>query len=532
MSYIVLARKYRPQNFSEVYAQDHVTRILQSAIASGRIAHAYLFTGPRGVGKTSLARIMAKSLNCLEGPTTTPCNKCTNCMEITAGVSPDVIEIDGASNTGVDDIRELQRELLYAASGAKYKIYIIDEVHMLSKSAFNALLKTLEEPPENVIFIFATTEPHKVLPTIISRCQRYDFKRIPVDAIVQRLKDLAIQEGIRVDDESLYLIARKADGGMRDALSLMDQTISYCMNDITIDRVRQIFGMIPNQVYHDFMLLIHAHDPGSLIEMLHQIFEEGTDLQEFIANMLEYLRIVILSKLGIAIKDVSQDELPLFEEIASIFSQTDLLYVMSQLMQTRADIRLSGNPYLLIEATMIKLARLEEISDIAQLIKDLQKGGVSPLPASSSSEKPLPTVKKPEAAPIRQEPRSPEPELGKLEFNEEVLEQNWSKLVTRLKKGSFVSGIAMEGAKKLGISGNAINLQFDSSTRLNSVKTNLERIEAMFTDVFGKPIHLNCLLEEKEAPTRVEIKRKTIDDIKADNPEIASFIEQTNARLL
>ncbi|HPI26596.1 MAG TPA: DNA polymerase III subunit gamma/tau, partial [Candidatus Cloacimonadota bacterium] len=362
MSYIVLARKYRPQNFSEVYAQDHVTKILQSAIASGRIAQAYLFTGPRGVGKTSLARIMAKSLNCLEGPTTTPCNKCTNCVEITAGISPDVIEIDGASNTGVDDIRELQRELLYAASGAKYKIYIIDEVHMLSKSAFNALLKTLEEPPENVIFIFATTEPHKVLPTIISRCQRYDFKRIPVDAIVQRLKDLAVQEDIRVDEESLYLIARKADGGMRDALSLMDQTISYCMNDINIERVRQIFGMIPNQVYHDFMQLIHAHDPGSLIEMLHQIFEEGTDLQEFIANMLEYLRIVILRKLGIAINDVSQDELPLFEEIASIFSQTDLLYVMSQLMQTRADIRLSGNPYLLIEATMIKLARLEEIS--------------------------------------------------------------------------------------------------------------------------------------------------------------------------
>lgn len=362
MSYIVLARKYRPQSFSEVYAQDHVTKILQSAISSGRIAHAYLFTGPRGVGKTSLARIMAKSLNCVDGPTTHPCNVCTNCTEITAGVSPDVIEIDGASNTGVDDIRELQKELLYAASGSKYKIYIIDEVHMLSKNAFNALLKTLEEPPENVIFIFATTEPHKVLPTIISRCQRYDFKRIPIEAIVARLRELAEQEGIKADDESLYLIARKADGGMRDALSLMDQTISYCANDIQIAQVRQIFGMIPNQLYYDFMCHIKDHDAQKLIISLHQIFEEGTDLQEFIANMMEYLRLVLLSKLGIGIKDVSAEELPLFAEVANMFSQNDLMYIMSQLMQTRLDIRQSNNPYLLIEATMIKLSRLDRKS--------------------------------------------------------------------------------------------------------------------------------------------------------------------------
>ncbi|MDD2543615.1 MAG: DNA polymerase III subunit gamma/tau [Candidatus Cloacimonetes bacterium] len=530
MSYIVLARKYRPQNFSEVYAQDHVTKILQSAIASGRIAHAYLFTGPRGVGKTSLARIMAKSLNCLEGPTTNPCNKCTNCTEITAGISPDVIEIDGASNTGVDDIRELQRELLYAASGAKYKIYIIDEVHMLSKNAFNALLKTLEEPPENVIFIFATTEPHKVLPTIISRCQRYDFKRIPVEAIVQRLQDLASQEGIRVDDESLYLIARKADGGMRDALSLMDQTISYCMNDISIEQVRQIFGMIPNQVYHDFMQMIHVKDPSSLIMMLHQIFEDGTDLQEFIANMLEYLRIVILRKMNIEVRDVSQDETALFDEIAALFSQTDLLYILSVLMQAKNDIRLSGNPYLLIEATMIKLSRIEEISDVANLIKSLQKGGLPQ--ATEKQETSTKPASKPAAAPPVREARIPEPDLPKLEFCEEVLEQNWTKLIARLKKSSFLSGLAIESAKRIGIKANAISLQFDSNTKLSSVKTNLERIEAVFSDVFGKQIHLNCLLEEKEAPTKVEIKRKTIDDIKADNPEIASFIEQTNARLL
>jgi len=348
MSYIVLARKYRPQNFKEVYAQEHITEILQSAIATNRIAHAYLFTGPRGVGKTSLARILAKSLNCVNGPTTTPCNACSNCLEITAGTSPDVIEIDGASNTSVDDIRELQRELLYPASSSNYKIYIIDEVHMLSKNAFNALLKTLEEPPDNVIFIFATTEPQKVLPTIISRCQRYDFKRIPIASIVQRLQEISILEGIKIDSESLYLIARKADGGMRDALSLMDQAISYCLNNITIDKVRQIFGMIPNQVYQKFLTLIYDKDTQGLINELHLIFEQGIDLQEFIANMQEFVRILILRKLQVQIKDINPDELSLFDELAELFGQNKLLYILSYLIACRNDLRGSSNPYLIL----------------------------------------------------------------------------------------------------------------------------------------------------------------------------------------
>ena len=276
MSYIVLARKYRPQTFAEVYAQEHITEILHNAIVSSRIAHAYLFTGPRGVGKTSMARIMAKNLNCVEGPTVTPCNKCHNCLEITAGTSPDVIEIDGASNTSVDDVRELQKELIYAPSQSPYKIYIIDEVHMLSKNAFNALLKTLEEPPDNVLFIFATTEPYKVLPTIISRCQRYDFKRIPIDSIVKRLKELTREEKIEIDAESLHMIARKADGSLRDALSLLDQVLSYSLNQVTIDKVREIFGIIPTQVYCDLMKLIKAKDNPALLAELQRIFEHGT----------------------------------------------------------------------------------------------------------------------------------------------------------------------------------------------------------------------------------------------------------------
>ncbi|MCB5260089.1 MAG: DNA polymerase III subunit gamma/tau [Candidatus Cloacimonetes bacterium] len=536
MSYIVLARKYRPQSFSEVYAQDHVTKILQSAIESGRIAHAYLFTGPRGVGKTSLARIMAKSLNCEQGPTINPCNICTNCKEITSGVSSDVIEIDGASNTGVDDIRELQKELLYAASGSKYKIYIIDEVHMLSKNAFNALLKTLEEPPENVIFIFATTEPHKVLPTIISRCQRYDFKRIPVEAIVRRLRDICDKEEINADDESLYLIARKADGGMRDALSLMDQTISYCANDIKINSVRQIFGMIPNQLYYNFLCKLKEHDTQGVVIDLHQIFEEGIDLQEFIANKLEFLRLVLLSQLGIKINDVSSEEMPLFENVAKMFSQNDLLYIMSQLIQTRSDIRISNNPYLLIEATMIKLSRLDEINDISKLITDLKRGAIlsdSVSVTSSASRDAKPETKEVPAKKVASQPRSPQvAEIGKLEASEENIRSNWEALAQRIRKSSLIAGIAFAKAEFISLNENALVLQTDSPTNLNAIDNQKERIERILADVFGKPLRLILNLEEKEAPTKVNITRKTIADIQTENPELKGFIEQTDARLI
>jgi DNA polymerase-3 subunit gamma/tau len=378
MSYIVLARKYRPQTFSEVYAQDHVTEILQNAIESKRIAHAFLFTGPRGVGKTSMARILAKSLNCEEGPSAHPCNKCHNCLEITAGTSSDVIEIDGASNTGVDDIRELQKELMYAPSQSQYKIYIIDEVHMLSKNAFNALLKTLEEPPENVLFIFATTEAQKVLATIVSRCQRYDFKRIPVEAIVKRLREITASENIQIDDESLYMIARKADGGMRDALSLMDQVLSYCLNDVSGEKVREIFGMIPNQVFSNIFSMVKRRDSANLIASLHQVLEDGMDPQELLINMTEFIRVTLLRKTGVTPQDIVADEYPLFDAVADEFTPTELLYLISTLMQTRTDLKGSSNPQLVLEVLMLKLSRMQEMNEISELIKLVRSGNLLP----------------------------------------------------------------------------------------------------------------------------------------------------------
>jgi len=539
MSYVVLARKYRPQTFSEVYAQEHITDILQNAIKSNRIHHAYLFNGPRGVGKTSLARIFAKSLNCVEGPTTTPCNKCSNCLEITASTSTDVIEIDGASNNGVDDIRDLQEELMYAPAHSKYKIYIIDEVHMLSKSAFNALLKTLEEPPENVVFIFATTEPHKVLPTIISRCQRYDFKRIPVDSIVKRVKALAEEEQVEIDSESIYLIARKADGGLRDALSLMDQVLSYCVNQVNIDQVRNIFGILPSQVFYKILRNIRTGETKAIIDELHLIFEQGTELQEMLNNLLEFLRISILRKNGIAPGEINPEEYGIYDEIANSFSLNELLYIISSLIQTRADIRTSSNPQLILEVVMVKLSQMDEMQDLSQILANLDKlRGQSPLP-SSPQARPEPRTAAQQSNPIHHTapaPSAPSPQheavLEKLDLTLESLTDNWQRLIARVRKSSSTTAVSLSKAQVVDIKGNRITLLVEGSTFLASIEKNKELIETHLNDIFNGKSILHLQKSEAEAPKTVEIKRATLDDLKKENPEIAEYIRITDSKLI
>jgi len=387
MGYLVLARKYRPQTFDEVYAQEQATTILKNAIETDRIAHAYLFTGPRGVGKTSMARIFAKSLNCNEGVSSNPCNKCSNCDEITKGISPDVVEIDGASNTGVDDVRSLQNELMYAPSLSPYKIYIIDEVHMLSKNAFNALLKTLEEPPDKVIFIFATTEPHKVLPTIISRCQRYDFKRIPIKAIVKRLQTICVEEKITIEEEAFYIIARKADGGMRDALSLLDQVLSLGKKEITGEDVLNIFGIVDKDVYNNILNNILQKQPGEILNILHDILEKGYDLQEFFTGLLEWFRNLLLIKLNVKSSEIPESYKKILQDFAKQFTENDIMYLMSFLIKTKIDMRTSGNPMLMAEMAFIKLAKKEEISSLEKILEQLSSGDfvtTSQAPAAAS----------------------------------------------------------------------------------------------------------------------------------------------------
>src|SRR5512139_738919 len=297
-SYLVLARKWRPQLFEDVIGQRPITRTLQNAISQKRVAHAFLFSGARGVGKTSTARILAKALNCEQGPQVNPCNHCSSCLEISSGASMDVIEIDGASNRGIDEIRELRENVRYTPAKSRYKIYIIDEVHMLTKEAFNALLKTLEEPPPHIIFIFATTEPHKIPATILSRCQRYDFKRIPFREVIGSLKRIVEEEGIQISQRGLLSIAQESEGSLRDAQSLLDQVIAYAGREIKDDEIAEVLGLIDRKMLSDTIEAIADKDVERCMKVIEQVYHFGYDLQHFCRELLQYLRHLILIKLS------------------------------------------------------------------------------------------------------------------------------------------------------------------------------------------------------------------------------------------
>jgi DNA polymerase-3 subunit gamma/tau len=375
MSYLVLARKWRPQVFEDVVGQEHVTRTLQNAIKSGRVAHAYLFTGARGVGKTSAARILAKALNCVEGPTTIPCNACESCKEITSGSSMDVFEIDGASNTGVDDIRELRENLKFPPIKGRYRVYIIDEVHMLSTSAFNALLKTLEEPPSHVVFVFATTDPQKIPVTIVSRCQEFDFKRIPVHAIQERLRLIAESEGIRITEKGLHVIAREADGGMRDAQSILDQVISFAGEEVGDEDVAKILGVIDRDVLRDVVRSILERNPAGCIEIVERIYDHGYDVRLFCKNLLEYLRNLTVLKVvkdpGQLI-DLSAGETAELKRLSEGFPQEELQQLFAILAKDEEELKRSSSPRLSLEMTLMRMATLRPLIPIFELIERVE----------------------------------------------------------------------------------------------------------------------------------------------------------------
>jgi len=366
MEHQTLYRKWRPQTFEDIIGQKHIAQTLINAISLNRISHAYIFSGPRGVGKTTTARILAKSLNCENGPTPYPCNKCERCIRITNGYSMDVIEIDGASNNGVDSIRELRNKVNFAPAEGKYRIYIIDEVHMLSTGAFNALLKTLEEPPLHVIFIFATTDPYKIPGTILSRCQWFNFRRISLEDIVAKLKMIAKDEKLNIDDKTLNIIARSSTGSMRDAESALDQIIAYCGKEITSQGVKEVLGIIEEEVFFEFIEAIIKNDTLKGIEIINRVSDLGEDASQFIKNLMEYVHNLSLAKVCqkeiLNLKGIFTEDKERLLKQSKTIQLEKVFNIVNHLAEAEKKMRYTRHPWILLEMLVLKFTAGENYS--------------------------------------------------------------------------------------------------------------------------------------------------------------------------
>jgi len=513
MSYQVFARKWRPQVFEDVVGQGHITRTLQNAISTNRLAHAFLFSGPRGVGKTTTARILAKALNCKQGPTPTPCGICDPCLETAAGTSVDVIEIDGASNRGIEHIRELRETVKYAPVGGKYKVYVIDEVHMLTNEAFNALLKTLEEPPPHVIFIFATTEPQKIPATIHSRCQRYGFKRIALAEIASKLREITDKEGIKVSDQGLNLIARAAEGSMRDSQSLLDQAVSYSGMEIRNEDLQAILGAVAQETLKTFADGLLARDASGLLRQIDTLLEQGQDMRQFLSGEVEHFRNLIITRIA---KDAGPIiELPAadLETIKQQAAGTDterLVMLFDSLSRTLEEMRWSPHQRFTLEVGLVKacsVATLKPLGEVLDRMKSLEAqlgfggqvqtgrpeavrerpAGYTP-PARSTAS--VPTTS---AAPIAGDP--------------------WGKIMTMLKhkKASLASilgtsRVVNSSADTLVVGIKGTNFQLE----LAEQKESRNLVEQIAEEVLGKKMQIKyqLLTEDKKTHPRAALPKK------------------------
>ena len=497
MSYQVFARKYRPQTFDDLVGQTHVTRTLKNAVEQNRLAHAYLFVGPRGIGKTSTARILAKALNCEKGPTITPCGVCDNCREITGGNSLDVLEIDGASNNGVEQVRELRDNVRYAPAKGRFKIYIIDEVHMLTSAAFNALLKTLEEPPPHVKFIFATTEPQKVLPTILSRCQRFDLHRIPANLIAQHLQFIAGKEKITLEPAAGYAIARGADGGLRDAESMLDQLVAFCGDPISEPDVLKVFGFTSEQTVADFAEKILRGATAEALDVLHEQSEVGKDMMKLMSDLIAYFRDLLVFKVKpeALAEDVDPELQKRFERQSPLLETDRVLELIDQFASAEGRMKWVPNKKLHFEVAVIKAIQTLSQVTLNEVIENLSalrdgKGGSERKSSAvmagnrqSGSDSPASQKNAADTA-ASTTPRVAETEPASTDANE-----LWQKITQKVPQKGFLRTL-IEYVTVLGAEGRSFTLGYppDQKSTIETLASaaNKKQLESLLKESSGR----------------------------------------------
>ena len=498
MKYQVIARKFRPQVFEEVVGQKPIVQTLQNAIQMDRIGHAYLFSGPRGVGKTTTARILAKGLNCVQGPAIIPCNVCPSCQEVAAGKSIDVFEIDAASNTGVDNIRELRESAKYAAARSRYKIFIIDEVHMLSTSAFNALLKILEEPPPHVVFIMATTERHKVPATILSRCQQFIFRTISPGEIHQHLRQIADREGVKIDDRALGYIVKASEGSMRDAQSLLDQIISFSGQEVVDEDVRDVLGFIPSEILDRTLDALAERDSKGLLENIGIVIDQGLNLQQYVREFIGRIRDLLMLKLGLEEKIIgSVEEKRALSSRAARFSDQDLIRYFDMLLRLDTELRSTSQPRFHLEAGFIKLAKVAYLRDIEDVLRDLKGGAPSKPVAEAERVKPAPAARvapertaaperKPE--PPRNVPAAPDESTFHGIFGRQVEEK------------SETTAIYVQKAERVERIGEIVEITLTNPTHLSILQSKEHKsvLDEVASELVGKPISVSLIMKKDQ----------------------------------
>ncbi len=564
MSYQVLALKYRPLVFEDIIAQEHVTKTLARAVETGRIANGYLLTGPRGTGKTTTARILAKALNCVEGPTPTPCNKCSVCTEITSGSSLDVLEIDAASNTGVDDVRVLRENIRYLPTSGKKRVFIIDEVHRLSGSAFDALLKTLEEPPEHAVFIFATTEPHKVPQTILSRTQRYDFRRVSSGDLVKHLKNLADKEKVNIADEALFLIARKGDGSVRDSLSLFDQMIALADGKITAEMTARTLGIVDRQLFSKLIEIIAAGKTEAIFDLVRLLFESGADITEFVNDLISYLRNLLVQKTTQEPElflDVSAAEKESLKTQATFFTESDLLRMIQILSDLLRQLKSGYDEKTFLEICLVRLARMESSIALQEVIDRLNKlsasvasgqpegeaslfSGVSPA-VQPPVQKKTPAINRLETQqpPPPQEPPPPTSEYSAGQsLNLPKVQVSWNKFLEILKKKKAMLASMLSMAQVKSVENNVIKIAFGPSGDTNKQVVDKPESVAVIEETLREFYQLTVRIQftiDKEIKSQTVARGKepeglaiNADDLFAKDPELKSFVDKIDGEII